>query len=531
MDLHLYDLVAYHTATGHQHRWHLCAGSQGYQSRSDDTPPNVTWLPLVGGYASVSVQAASDGAKAQIDDLRLINVRKDADDDLPRYASVYDITAGTWLRVPLGVRPMNVLLTDYTAIQTVTERVVDEAAPLSSAITIWKAKAGLISPGVTELRLPLYDRQLDFDTPIQKDSAKYGGTGGYDGPATLKNVLKERTFGHVFMAQPTYLGVIDLGPALGGLMYCWSVNGGLPIEDVPRGWSGGVAVNKTAGTPGSNQFRVVTATGIIHTAIHYDDFRVEVKGDKTGGVYRCHIGEVIAHLAVTEGGIVSSADVSGMDAVPRTIGLYLPAGDGRTHRDAYGKLVGSVPRGRWFTGLDDDKIIVTRIKRASAATPTRSYSKASGATPGLVPDAGSNVIPAKQATVLYAENPSANSTAAVDATADDAALWTQQWRESDSATDAGITAAWGVSAKVERIETALTLKADADAEAPLWLAEKAHPPQPYKLKVSDGAPGLWIGDAVTVIDDIAGFESGATVVITGRTNRDRGGGATLFVER
>ena len=527
MDIHLYDLVAYHKATGHQHRWPLCAGSVAYQSRSDDHPASVTWLPLVRQWPTVAVAAAADGARAQIDDLHLVNVRQT--DDLPRHASVFDMTAGVWLRVPLGVRPLNPLLTDYI-VQSVTERVVVAGAPLSTAVTVWRAKAGLIVPDRSELKLPVYDRQLDFDTPIQKDTAKYLGTGGYEGPETLKNALKERCFGHCFMVQPTYLGIVDFGPANGGLLRVWSVNGGLPIEDVPRGWSGGVAVTKTAGVPASYQFRVDVSTGYIHTAVHYEDFRVEVKGDKTGGVWRRYIGELIAFLAVQHGGIVTAADVSGMDATPRTVGLYLPAGDGRTHRDAYGKLVASVPRGRWIIDLAP-RLVVTRLPRASAVTPTRSYSRASGATDGLKPTAGSSVTPTKKVTVLYAENPSANTTAAVDATAADAALWTQQWRESDSVTDPVIEAAYGVSAKTDRIETALTLKADADAEAPLWLAERAHPPQPYELKVRDGAPGLWIGGAVTVVDDIAGFEFGGPLVITGRTNRDKGGGATLYGDR
>ncbi|MBP2233459.1 hypothetical protein J2847_006797, partial [Azospirillum agricola] len=330
----------------------------------------MTWLPVVSQWASVAVRAAADGAKAEIDAMGLINVRKDAEDDIPRHASVYDLTAGVWLRVPLGVRPLNILLTDYIVL-SVTERVVDEAAPLSSAVTVWRAKAGRAAPDVTSLRLPIYDRQLDFDTPIQKDAEKYlgTGTGGFDGPTSLRNVLKERCFGHVFMAAPTYLGII-------GGMHRWSINGGNPIEDVPRGWSGGVAVIKVNGTPASYQFAVDLATGIITTAVHYEDFRVECKGDKTGGVWRRYIGELIAFLAVQHGGIVTSADATGMDAVPRTVGLYLPAGSGMTHRDAYGKLVGSVPRGRWWIDLDDDKLIVTRLPRATAVTPIRSYSKA-----------------------------------------------------------------------------------------------------------------------------------------------------------
>jgi hypothetical protein len=526
MEVHLYDLLVYDKASGHQHQWHLCAGSVAYQSRSDDDPAAVTWLPLVGQWPSVAVRAAGDGARVQIDDLRLVNVRRT--DDLIRYANVYDVTAGTWLRVPLGVRPLNPLLTDVI-VQSVTERVLVRGARLSSAVTIWRGKAGIIVPDRSELKLPVYDRQLDFDTPIQPDTAKYAGTGGYEGPDTLKNTLKERCFGHCFMVQPTYLGVIDQGTANGGLLHVWSVNGGLPIEDVPRGWSGGVAVFKTTGVPGSAQYRVDTSTGRIITAVRYEDFRVEVKGDKTGGVWRRFIGELIAFLAVQQGGIVSAADVSGIDATPRTVGLYLPAGDGSTHRDAYGKLVGSVARGRWYIDLQL-RLVVTRLPRGAGVTPSRRYSKANGGTDGLKPTGSVSAVPSKQVTVLYAENPSPASTAAVEATTADAALWIQQWRESDSATDAVISAVYGVSAKTDRIKTALTLKADADAEAPLFLAERAHPPQAYELKARDGAPGLWIGDGVTVVDDVAGFESGGVAVVTGRTNRDRGGGATLYLE-
>lgn len=519
MQFHLFDLVAYHLATGHRHRLHLCAGSRAFQSRSDDTPANVTWQPLVGQWATVAVRAAADGSKAEIDDLQLMNVLRGATEP-PLSLAIYDLTTGTWFVRQVTGRPLNMLLTDYV-VQTITERVVDEGALLSTAVTVWAGKAGKIVPAVTELHLPVYDRQLDFDTPIQ--TAKYGGTGGYDGPAELKNTLKERCFGHCLIVQPTYLGII-------GGMHRWSVNGGLPIEDVPRGWSGGVAVTKVPGTPTSNQLAVDVSTGYITTSVHYEDFRVEVKGDKTGGVWRRYIGEVIAFLATTHGSIIASATVTGMDSTPRTIGLYLPAGDGRTHRDAYGKLVSSVPRGRWFIDLSDT-LVVTRIPRATSVTPARAYKKRVGGQPGLEPVAGSDVIPAKQVTVLFAENPNAANTAAVDAAVTDAALWTRQWRESDSATDATIAAIYGVSAKVERIETALTLKVDADAEAPLWLAEKAHPPQPYKLRAKDGAPGLWIAQGITMTDDIAGFEAGAALVITGRTNRDRGGGATLFLER
>ncbi|WP_372396208.1 hypothetical protein ABMY26_36580 (plasmid) [Azospirillum sp. HJ39] len=520
MKIRLYELGTYHRPDGHRHVWYLCAGSKGYQSRADDTPASVTWLPLVGQWASVLVQAAgaAGGTAPQRDDLTLINVR--AADTLPRWANVFDATAGVWLRVPLGLRPLNPLVTDYV-IQTITEKEVDDDDAYSTAVIVWTARAGLPVPERTSIKLPLYDRQTDFDEPVQTD--RYAGTGGYEGPAEMKDVLKEVPLGHVPMASPTYLGII-------GDLHRWSVGGGKPVFDVPRGWSLGVPVTKTAGTPSSSQFAVDLATGFLTTAVKFEDFRVEVKGRLFGGVWKRYIGELSAALAL-EAGIVTSADVSEMDATPRTVGLYLPSGDGRSHKDVLDKLVGSVARGRWYVALSDG-LVITRLPRADAATPERAYSTVSGSTPGLKPLTRTNTPPAKQTILRYAENPNPVTQTAPDATDPaDVALWTQAWREVAGETDDAIVAAYGAGAKVATIETALTLPADAAAELPHWEVETKSPPQPYELKVRDGAPGLWIGDAVMVVDDVAGFESGGPLVLYGRTNRDRGGGATLYGER
>lgn len=521
MKLRLYELSTHHWADGHTHVWYLCAGSKGYQSWASDTPASVTWLPLVGQWASVLVQAAGGegGSAPKRDDLSLINVR--SADTLPRYANVWDATAGLWLRVPLGVRPLNPLLTDY-AIRTITEKEVDEAAPYASAVTVWTARAGLPAPdGRTGIKVPLYDRQADFDDPVQVD--RYQGTGGLEGPAELKDVLKEAPIGHCPLAAPTYLGIID------GL-HVWSVGGGRAIQAVPRAWSLAVPVVPTTGTPSAGQFRVDLTTGLIRTAVKYDDFRVEVQGRLFGGVWKHLIGETVAALAL-EAGLVSTVDTAGMDSTPRTVGVYLPAGDGRSHRDVYDKLVGSVARGRWYIGLSD-QLVVTRLPRGAGAASSRSYSTSDGSTPGAKPLTRSNTPPAKQVVLRYAENPNPVSQTAYDATdAADVAVWTKQWREVAGETDAAIVAAYGKGAKVATVETALTVAAEAAAELPAWEAEKQDPPQPYEVKVRDGAPGLWIGDGFTVTDDIAGFEAGATLVCYGRTNRDRGGGATLYGER
>ncbi|WP_431856599.1 hypothetical protein [Azospirillum sp.] len=521
MRIRLYEIVAHHRATGHLHRWHL-ATAPGYRSRSDDTPASVTWLPLVGQWASVAVQASGGGGQGiAVDDLRLINVR--SADALPRWANVFDLTDGVWLRVSLGLRPLNPLVTDYV-VQAIVEREVEEGASYSTAVVTWRAKAGILAPDRTELRLPVYDRQGDFDAPVL--TGTYAGTGGTEGPAELANVTKERCFGWHAVVIPTYLGVDTV---TGKHMY--SVNGGHPIEGVPKAWDKAAPYTLVVGTPSTTgQYSVNTSTGIILVGgAKPEDFRCEVKGDKTGGVWRRHIGAVISHLATTAG-LASTVDVSGMDAIPRTIGVSLPAGDTTTHADLYDRLVGSVPRGRWYTDLTD-QLVVTRLLRAVEATPSRSYRKVAGETPGLRPMTGTRTVPAKQAVVRYAGNPSPSDQTAASASAGDVALWSKAWREAASEVDAAIVAAWGTSTKVAYIETALTLQADAEAEAPLWAAEKGDPPMPYELKVRDGAPGLWIGGACKVTDDVAGFEAGATVVVTGRTNRDRGGGATLYVER
>jgi hypothetical protein len=383
-----------------------------------------------------------------------------------------------------------------------------------------------MAPGRTDLRLPVWDRQKDFDTPVQTD--RYAGTGGAEGPAGLADLTRERCLGWCPLVVPTYLGI---DPVTGKHMY--SVSGGRPIEGVPRAWDKASAYTLVTGTPASiGQYSVDPATGRILVGGSGDkpeDFRCEVKGEKPGGVWPRHIGAVIAHLA-TAADLADTVDVTSIDAVPRTVGVYLPAGAATTHREVYDRLAGSVPRGRWFTDLED-RLVVTRLPRAADATPVASYRQATGETPGLKPLTGSAAAPAKQVVLRYAENPSPSDQTAGGATADDVALWSKQWREVASAVDAGVAAAWGAAARVETVETALTLAADAAAELPGWLAETSAPAQPYELKVRDGAPGRWIGDAVAVTDTVAGFEAGAAVVITGRTNRDRGGGATLYVER
>ena len=523
MRVRLVDLDCYHLASGHRHRWSLSA-HPGYQSGPDDASPNVTWLPLLksGADASVSIGSlgASDGqAELRIGDLVFAN--EATRNPAARYANVLDLDTCSWLRVALDDRPLNLLLTDYV-IQSITERDIEEGAPLAEAIAVWTARAGRPKPKRTEIALPVYDFRLDFDTPIQTE--RYKGTGGYEGPASLKDTLKEIPLGHCPMAKPTYLGIIDG-------YHRWSVGGGKAVQGVPRGWSDGVAVTLQGGaTPSDNaHFTVNLATGIITTTVFYDDFRVEVLGRLFGGVYRRTIGELIAALA-TGAGLATTVDIAGMDATPRTVGLFLPAGDETSHAAAYAKFVASVPRGGWYVGTAG-QLVVTRVPLPGGTAPVRRYSAAAGTTTGLEYVEGQFSPPANQVVVRFARNPSPASSADEFATTDDRARWTKEWLEAASTVDATITAAWGNAAKPATIETALTLRADAEAELPGWLAERSAPPTLYELPALDGAPGVWIGDTVMVEDDIAGFDGGAAVVVYGRTIANRDGSATLYVAR
>jgi hypothetical protein len=226
--------------------------------------------------------------------------------------------------------------------------------------------------------------------------------------------------------------------------------------------------------------------------------------------------------------------VTGMDATPRTIGLYLPAGDTTTYRAVLDDLAKSVSRGAWYVDLAE-RLVVTRLPRSVDVTPVRAYrcitdqGEPTAATGGLKPTGTASVVPAKQITLQFAENPSPTDAGSNAATAEMATRWKTQWLTAKSPVDGEVVANYGLAAIVETVTTKLTLRADAEAEAVLFGADYANPPEEYELRVRDAAPGVWIGDSVTVIDDIPGAEDGRAYVVAGRTNTDRGGGATLYL--
>lgn len=520
----LYHLECYHCPSGHTHRWHL-SRPPGYQSRSDDMPGSVPYLPLVAGRSDAMVQLKALGGerdtKVSVADMRLMNTLPAAADY--SHAVVYDVTAGVLLRRPLLTRPLDLLLTEYVVREVVELRLV-AGAPLASAVVVWRSRTGVPKPRRAEIALPLYDARLDFDKPVLTE--RYAGTGGYEGPAELRGVTKERSFGLAPWVKPTYLGVIE------GL-HRWGTNGGRRITAVPTARQMAVPLTLVAGPAvTAGQYSVDVATGVVTTSEKYSDLRCVVHGDSPGWVWRRHIGALIAGLAV-DAGLVSSVDCAMMDAVPRTVGTYLPAGDSTTYRALMDKWCASVPRGGWYHDLAvAGRLVVTRLPDPAAVVPVRRYRRSAGTMGMLTPVDGAALVPAKQVTLRWSQNPGATDQTSPSASAGDAALWGQEWRELPSSVVGWVADAWGAAARVEPVDTAISLEADALAELPLWLAELSSPPALWEIPVYDGAPGVWIGSAVTVQDEgVTGFADDVPVIVWGRTAPSASGRCTLYVAR
>ncbi|NUB25118.1 hypothetical protein [Azospirillum brasilense] len=519
--IHLIELDAYHLASGHTHRWFL-ATKPGYRSGPGDTPKSLPWLPLVGKPSDVSLSIASLGETMGATRVTLGSVELDNARDWQgeRQARVYDVTADAWITVTLPVRPLNPLLTDYAlAGWPLTEKVIEEGAPYSTAQVVASVTMEMPDPDSkrSTINLAVRGREADFDDPLLTD--KYTTSDG----ESLADRTKERLFGHAFQ-EPTYLGII------GGLHH-WSHNGGHPIEDVPVFWDRAFRLTKrTTGTPAAGEFKTDPATGITVTGSRPPEPMCEVKGDKTGGVWRRYVGELAQHLAVTVGGKVPLArmdavSVTTLDAVPREVGYAIPTGSSPTLREALDKLLGSLARGYWIVTAED-LLTVGRLL-APAAPAARVYRRGIN-TPGLTPrNTNDRGLPAKTVTLRYAGLPKVTQTIVTEATEADTQLHKALWREVTD-TDAATAAAYP-GARSPTVETLLWDRTQAVAEQAEFLAELKQVRRVYDLVAQDGAPGIDRRAVLQVFDDLAGYEAGRLVTVIGRINNARSKIPTLVV--
>jgi hypothetical protein len=486
----------------------------GYQARRTDAAPDRPYLPLVEQAGDVEISITSYG----------------------------ETTGQT--RVAIGQTVLSNRL-DWRTRTRPLNQVLSNEVHAGGRIAVFAGPAGgrrdvdfaAVFAGRMELEelarerviLTPRDRSLDFDVPVL--TATYAGTGGLEGTASMTGIRKERCFGHVLRVRPTYLGKISG-------RHVFSVNGGNAIEGIVRVQDGGVDLTEVAGVPAAGQWRQTKSNGTFELGGNIAfEITCEVQGDKTGGTWRTTAADLIRLLATTVSGLrtdptdLDTAAFSALNsAASYKLGLWLPAGDETTFREAFDLLTGSV-RGYWLEGLDE-KLTVGRVAVASG-TPVRTLRRDVDHT-GVQPlrRGEGRDTPVKQVTVRFAQNYALSDEAALDRNvADDSrAILTRQWREEPTAVDATTAALYGTAARVITVETLLFDRSAATTIAGELLADLKEPRRVYEIPCNQPFPDVPLLGVVQVVDDLPGFEAGKLLRIIGRRINQRAGRYT-FVGR
>lgn len=506
MRILLYTAFPWHLPGGQEavQRW---ATAPGYQSWPSDNPAAATWSPCVERPADLvlSIPAPGESGRSSAAEGRLV------------LANPLDRQTGR------GARSLNTLVTEHvTEGRRILVQEIRPDQPLSAAVTIFDGVMGAAEIERGRVSLAIRDRSADFDAPLLIET--YSGAGGLNGPAALKDKTRERCFGHVQYCEPTYLGVID------GL-HVYSTNGGHPIDAVEAFGDAGRPRPYVAWTPTGEQWTYDAATGLIRCggASAPEAPWARVRGDKTAGVYRQNIGALAAFWvgALTGkrgGGDIDQDSIAALDATPRPIGLYVPAGDSVTIRDALDRALGSIWGGYWTHGALG-KFRVGRTP-TTAGTPVARYRARTNCRP-IKPASGAPTAAAKKVTWRFAPNFAPIDQPAPAASVDEAARAKAEYLVESTPENAAVAVAWGSAARDVTVDSLLALRADAAAEAALAAGDLATPGRQFETTVLDGAPGVDLTDVIEITDDVPGFESGGKIVVLSRNLHRRGGGATL----
>lgn len=486
-------------------RW---ATAPGYQSWPTDDPPCATWLPLVARPADLvlSIPAPGEAARGRAAEGRLT------------LANVMDRQTGR------GLRPLNALVTDHvTEGRRILVQEIRPDQPLAAAVTIFDGVMGAAEIERGLVTLVVRDRSADFDAPLLTET--YSGEGGLNGPSALKDKTRERCFGHVQYMEPVYLGVID------GL-HVHSTNGGYAIDAVEAFGDAGRSRPYVTGTPTGEQWTYDAATGLIRSggAAPPQAPWARVRGDRTAVYYRQNIGALAAFWVGALTGKRAAADidwdgVAALDASPRPIGLFVAAGEKLTIRQALDRALGSIWGGYWTQGASG-KFRVGRVPAAASATPVASYQARRNCQP-LRPASGAPAAAAKKVTWRFALNFAPTDQPAPAASADEAARAKAEYLEESTPENAAVAAAWGAAARDVTVDSLLTRREDAAAEAALAGADLATPNRQFETTIADGAPGVDLASCIEIDDDIPGFEGGGRLIVLNRNLHRRGGGATI----
>ncbi len=266
--------------------------SAAYASGPGDVPANVLWPPRLLNdieLAQSAVDAIAIGGRMALGlaDVDLF----DADGALAD-AIRYGVADGRAARISIA--------------PAVAPRASNVGTPLSAVQTVFRGVVRAIHAGDGQsARLSLVDLAERLAMPLQ--SARYGGTGGLDGAATVKDRPKPVALGRCFNVAPVFLGNVDLGDgALPTYQTHWRAVAG---HDAVR--IRGAAQTGVGGAPAVGQFRDWPAFGVFQIGSSPDGpVTADVRGDAVP-LYVGTTSAILRRLAQSLGPQLADSEVDG----------------------------------------------------------------------------------------------------------------------------------------------------------------------------------------------------------------------------
>jgi hypothetical protein len=250
-------------------------GSAFYATAPGDDPANMPWHPRILGDVEVSqagIDALGIGGRLAlgIADIDLW----DADGALAQMVR-YGTADG---------RPATLRLADVVA-----PFAADFGTPLGSTLVAFKGVVQRIEHAPNQhAKVTITDAAERLAVPLQP--ARYAGTGGLEGRATLAGRPKPVLLGERFNVPPVFLGNVDLGDgALSTYAVHWRA-----VEAIDAVRIRGVLQDEAVGTaPLVGEFRAWPAAGVFQIGSDPDgDVTCDARGDAVGGYVASTAGVV-----------------------------------------------------------------------------------------------------------------------------------------------------------------------------------------------------------------------------------------------
>jgi hypothetical protein len=255
----------------------LRIASAGYATATDDTPASTSYIARLLGDVVLSqsaLDAVGVGGRVALGlgDIDLW----DGDGqmaDLVRYGTADGRAVA--IRVAPALDP----------------QASDVGSPLAGLPAAWRGVvAGVDGADPLHARLTVADISQLLATPLQ--SSLYAGTGGLEGPSTLKGSPRPVCLGHVYNITPVALGVHDLGD--GGLLTYQSNWRSVAAHDAVR--IRGVEQTLVTVAPTVGEYRDWPSLGLFQLGSSPDGVvTCDVRGDNSGG-YVSGLAEVLRRL-------------------------------------------------------------------------------------------------------------------------------------------------------------------------------------------------------------------------------------------